>query len=216
MTAKLISLANGLTGFHVESKSNRLAILLHPYGPLGGNCENHLVKAICKLFSKNAYSCLRFDMKGSGSSPGRTSWNGQPECNDLIEICKDDRFIDKEIVLVGYSYGSVIACFSALAIPNVVGLVSISYPSSFLWALTAFNQKIYLDGLRNLSPDLEMLFVIGKNDNFSSLRQWESMLDGANVKMENRVVIDSDHFFNTCQELRTLVDAVCKKFRFID
>ena len=202
-----------LYGILVDKSSRQLVILLHPYGPLGGDCHNPVITSLSNSFNTKGYSTLRFDMRGSGLSSGRTSWNGQPECNDLIEICKDPHLgLYQEIILVGYSYGSVIACFAASSIKNLKMVVSIAYPTFVLWAVTAFNQKMYLDGLEGLDPDLPKLFVIGDKDNFTSLQQWESMLDKAAVPQIDRIVLDSDHFFNTRRELEMLVDAVQSRF----
>lgn len=63
-----------------------LAIFTHPYGPLGGNLHNNVVAALYSDFVSLGFTCLRYNARGVGRSTGKTSWQGIPEVNDLIEL----------------------------------------------------------------------------------------------------------------------------------
>ena len=157
MEEKIDLLTDGDT--HLEGLlrlgDHRLAIILHPYAPLGGCMYDHVVGMITKLFIQRGYSTLRYNMRGAGKSQGRTSWTGSTEANDLIQITNEmismmkTRLLqgseDVDVVLVGYSFGSMVACNAALDIPRLKALISISYPSQGTFLIRVTPSSLGLD-----------------------------------------------------------------------
>jgi alpha/beta superfamily hydrolase len=70
-----------------SSHPNTCVLIAHPYGPLGGNLHNNVVVALCREFVALGFSTLRYNSRGVGKSGGRTSWNGLPEVEDLVNLC---------------------------------------------------------------------------------------------------------------------------------
>ncbi|ORY06192.1 alpha/beta-hydrolase [Basidiobolus meristosporus CBS 931.73] len=128
-------------------------VLSHPYGPLGGNYDNNVVRKLHSHFAKKGLVVVSFNARGSGNSSGRTSWTGIPETEDIKIIvgflAKEEEVFShtenapdfpkpSKIVICGYSYGSVISSsLRPMDFPNVkLFYAFISYPLSVVWLLT--------------------------------------------------------------------------------
>ncbi|TPX35128.1 hypothetical protein SmJEL517_g02410 [Synchytrium microbalum] len=155
-------------------RHNVCVLVSHPYGPLGGNLRNNVVEAVVYECMKLGLSTCRFNFRGCGKSGSRTSWNGTPELADMITMgtyCVEQMKCTR-LLLVGYSYGSMMACAAAKALidngVNVVGLVAISYPSSVMWFLTSGNSSAFTAPLQALNKTPK-LFLMGTSDNFTSI-----------------------------------------------
>lgn len=69
---------------------------------------------------------LRFNFRGVAGSTGRATWGGGGERNDVKAACKyllDLPTPPKHLVLIGYSYGSIIGGSVLDDIPEVSGHV---------------------------------------------------------------------------------------------
>lgn len=196
----------------ISSTSSSLGVvLLHPYGPLGGNMQNNVVDAFFSYFKSINLTVLRYNMRGVGKSFGSTSWTGKDQVEDLINICEYVLSIPnapKSLLVVGYSYGSLIASAAAASIRNLVGLVAVSFPYSVIFALTAFNTSWYIDKLKTISQP--KLFIMGRNDNFSFLGSYKSFIEKL-ASTSSVILEDVDHFWFGNEEL-----AVKEIRRFIE
>lgn len=67
----------------------------------------------------------------------------------LLELSNIDR-----VLVVGYSYGSIVAMASTEAIPESLGWVSIAPPLDYVWALFLFNGRAVLDQAHTSLPKL--------------------------------------------------------------
>eukprot|EP01126_Amoeba_proteus_P007974 TRINITY_DN12918_c0_g1_i1.p1 TRINITY_DN12918_c0_g1~~TRINITY_DN12918_c0_g1_i1.p1 ORF type:complete len:238 (+),score=38.36 TRINITY_DN12918_c0_g1_i1:69-716(+) len=151
-----------LEGDFFSSPSTLGIILTHPMPLLGGNMYNNVVSSVFKALCRLGYSVLRFNFRGVGNSTGSGSWRGSHERNDVLSCC--DYLLAKEIkkiVLVGYSYGAVIASSCAKERDQIVGFACISYPFGPLnWML-----------LGHLLKDMDIpkpkFFVMGDQDDFT-------------------------------------------------
>lgn len=117
--------------FHPQQLAHKfsgVAVLAHPYAPLGGNSSDPVVRLLAETFLHEGYIVGTFDFRGAGRSAGRTSWTARPEVNDymtfagfVIQYAKaflgrnserdtnSDASASVNIVFGGYSYGSLIA-----------------------------------------------------------------------------------------------------------
>ncbi|KAL4804297.1 Alpha/Beta hydrolase protein [Aspergillus unguis] len=107
--------------------SVRGAIVAHPYASLGGCYDDPVVSFIGGELLDNGYVVGTFNFRGAGGSEGRTSWSAKPELADYVsfygfmmlylnllrlEVVSRPGKGDLgrvELVLGGYSYGSMIA-----------------------------------------------------------------------------------------------------------
>jgi alpha/beta superfamily hydrolase len=95
----------------------------------------------------------------------------------------------KRILLVGYSYGSAIACSVADDIEQVIGYTAISYPFG---PLTIMLLGYLLDKAKTTKPKL---FLIGSNDNFTGVSKFNDRIAKFPEPKELYVFDDIDHFY---------------------
>ncbi|CAG8592558.1 11113_t:CDS:2, partial [Scutellospora calospora] len=85
-----------------EQKPIKAIIVSHPYGPLGGNFYNNVVVAVEQYFRDKEFLTIAFNFRGCGRSGGRTSWSGEPECEDyktILEFLSKSGRINENIIL---------------------------------------------------------------------------------------------------------------------
>ncbi|KAI9032050.1 Alpha/Beta hydrolase protein, partial [Hyaloraphidium curvatum] len=171
----------------------------HPYGPLGGDLHNNVVFAVIEYFARRGCTTLRLNFRGVGDSEGRTSWKAEAEMEDLraaYAFLLESTDAEK-VLLVGYSFGSVVACSVAPDLETsgkLLGLVAIGYPYSVLWFLTAFNSSKHLGRLSSLQT-APKLFVIGTHDNFTSVSSLKTMTQQHVTGPATLKTLEADHFF---------------------
>ncbi|EED16261.1 conserved hypothetical protein [Talaromyces stipitatus ATCC 10500] len=112
-----------------EQPAIKAAVVAHPYASLGGNNDDPVVALITAELVRKGYIVLTLNFRGASYSGGSTSWTGKPEMGDYITaygfILKYSQLLAPtkpiELVLAGYSYGSMIASHQ----PNVEDVISI-------------------------------------------------------------------------------------------
>ena len=212
-----------LTGRLTVQEKPFIAIISHPYSLLGGNNRNHVVCFLERIFLNRGISTLCVNMRGAGRSEGRTSWTCTPEKDDLValslfatELLERKGIPNPKIILVGYSFGSVVSCYAAPEIPNLAGLLSISYPASLLWALTAFKTQPIYSAFEDITKSsIPKLFIIGDQDNFSSVAAWKTLVSFVpanptqNTSTSEFIILsDLDHFYASEASLEMLTSPV--------
>jgi alpha/beta superfamily hydrolase len=192
-----------------------VAVLLHPYPPLGGNKDNHIITNTSSILAKHGISSLLLNLRGTGKSQGRTSWTGSTECDDVAHVCKwlyeemeKLGWKETKLLLAGYSYGSAIATNIAGDVGNLAGLISISYPSQVLWALTAFQQQSFFENLESIPQGIPKLFLIGDRDNFSSKKNWKEFLADVPDPKLLTVLEGVDHFYTSQSHVQILMQHI--------
>jgi alpha/beta superfamily hydrolase len=110
------------------------AILVHPYALLGGSQQDHVIQNVKHYFHSKNVSTLTFNLT---ASYGFAAINSDvSKVVDLSLLMKTKYKID-HIILVGYSYGSIVALEAAIQI-DLHSVISISYPSQGKLNLTKF------------------------------------------------------------------------------
>lgn len=101
------------------------AIVAHPYAPLGGCYDDHVVLSITETLVEEGLVVATFNFRGAGESAGRTSWTGNGERNDYMSLvgflvsyleklrttsptAEELRLSEINLILAGYSYGSLV------------------------------------------------------------------------------------------------------------
>ena len=202
-----------------DMNSDLAVIITHPWGPLGGNMHNNVVISAAMFFQALGVTTLRMDFATSQIS------RGYKEVGQVIEAANfvlsgqhindngpgshsenDDGGRSSEetnqrrnptsILLVGYSYGSLIAGSASAGIPACIGSVSIAPPVDFKNWLLLFNAGHHVRQAQKRKT-LPRLFVIGTEDNFSSQESFRNFVDGFPDDSTSAALIKhSDHFFN--------------------
>eukprot|EP00842_Homolaphlyctis_polyrhiza_P006163 jgi/Hompol1/6548/HPOL_005037-RA len=179
-------------------------IISHPYGPLGGNLDNNVVHALFSNFASFGYTTLRFNFRGVGGSSGRTTFRGLGEIDDVVACAnylrsRPDIAMSK-IVVCGYSYGSLASCAAICEIPETAAVISISFPSGVMWALTLGNHRKHIAGLQAASDKIIKFFISGSRDNFTSEANFRQFTDSISDPKTVLVVPDADHFWNGTEQ----------------
>ncbi|KAI8822524.1 Alpha/Beta hydrolase protein [Fimicolochytrium jonesii] len=186
--------------FRGDARKHTCVILTHPYGPLGGNFENNVVKALFDNFASQGFMTVRFNFRGTGRSTGRTSFKGQGEQDDILAICRyireKEHIRPKHIMLCGYSYGAVAAGGVATQIPELSGFIAVSYPIGVLWALTFFGTNKFKTSLAGIPSHIPKLYITGGKDGFTSLETFTTFVESLPKENITSVVVkEANHFW---------------------
>jgi len=120
-----------LEGALHEGATPLAAVILHPHPQYGGDMDNHVVLAARGAFADAGATTLRFNFRGTGRSDGAFD-NGPGEADDAraaIRLVRDC-FPEAGLVLVGYSFGALVAARVA-ADAAIRAFVLVSPPVAF-------------------------------------------------------------------------------------
>jgi uncharacterized protein len=117
----------------IDVKSTDIvAIITHPYALLGGSMNDHVVQTVKEHLLEASISTVTCNFEaGYGYAALQ---NDVVKLIDLAGTLKSKYKFEK-VMLIGYSYGSVITLEAALDI-DVDYIISISYPSQGMFFVT--------------------------------------------------------------------------------
>eukprot|EP00521_Asterionellopsis_glacialis_P013339 CAMPEP_0195306222 /NCGR_PEP_ID=MMETSP0707-20130614/37077_1 /TAXON_ID=33640 /ORGANISM="Asterionellopsis glacialis, Strain CCMP134" /LENGTH=339 /DNA_ID=CAMNT_0040370433 /DNA_START=254 /DNA_END=1273 /DNA_ORIENTATION=+ len=214
----------------VANLNSKVAVIVtHPWGPLGGNMQNNVVSATVLYFQQLGVTTLRMNFVGSQVSRGHYQVSQVEEAaNYLVNGCHQSQSQSKTsnnnnhppqpqpqpsrrgspppppecILLVGYSYGSLIAASASANIPQCVGCVSIAPPFGVKHWLLLFNSTFHLQQSQR-KPWLPKLLISGSQDNFTSESTFQSTIESfsqhhptISTTTTGAILKDADHFFH--------------------
>jgi uncharacterized protein len=171
--------AKGSAGMFRMEKCRTAIVLTHPWSVLGGDMDNNVPETLAKVFAHAGYVTCRFNFRGVGKSKGRCTWRTNGERRDLLNVVdfmlkEDARFSIKRVLLVGYSYGSIVSNASPRFRKEIIGFVSISCPFNVIWFLSMCNCYELWKGMQTHKPKL---FICGTRDDFISPRSFLNYFD---------------------------------------
>ena len=138
--------------------------------------NNNIVQGICLWFQRLQITTMRFDFCGSQIGRGYRQVQQVQEAAKFMlgeehlspqERLNEGVVVPKYILLVGYSYGSIISASASASIPTCIGVVSIAPPLAVRHWLYVFHGNYHLEQAKK-RQDLPRLMVIGSEDNFTS------------------------------------------------
>lgn len=158
------------------TNSKTCFVLTHPWGILGGDMDNNVPSEIANALTTFGYNTVRFNFRGVGRSSGCCTWRGHGERNDLKTILTwilSNKGIPniEHIVLVGYSYGSMISNSAADLFPQIKAFVSIATPFTCYWGLSLFNCAYFNRSARTTTKP--KLFMCGDADDFTGTKNYK-------------------------------------------
>ena len=174
-------------------------VLTHPWAILGGDLNNNIPGELSYALSSFGFYTCRFNFRGVGRSSGCCTWRGHGEREDLKAVV--DWLCDEQgmtrIILVGYSYGSMISNSCVDLRDEIKAFVSISTPFPCYWGLSLFNCKAMLNlAQRSSKPKL---FICGNQDQFTSTAQYKRYIRSFPVSLPSSMAVylleDVDHFW---------------------
>jgi uncharacterized protein len=196
--------------------SDLAVIVTHPWGPLGGNMNNNVVLAIVVWFQRLKITTMRFDFCGYQLGRGYRQVQQVQEAAffllqgrhllpqsalDPSEPSTAEAATNttreappKSILLVGYSYGSIISGSASVKIPQCIGVAMISPPVAVQHWLYMFHGNYHLDRARK--SGLPLLLVIGSRDNFTGEDAFMEVVHSMPAATTTGAVLkEADHFF---------------------
>lgn len=187
-------------------------ILCHPHPLFYGTMDDHVIDSLFHAFIKVEIPVLKFNFRGVNNSKG-TFENGLGEKKDVLSVID---FFKKstnthKIILVGYSFGSLIA-FSVLGEnESIAGFVGISHPFGLMKPekRKEFSLDESLFKLKSSPIIIPKLFIIGDQDEFTPIKEFNDQI--LNVKGLKEVVIvpNESHFW---RENELKIEKTCLKW----
>jgi uncharacterized protein len=180
------------SGLLANLESRVAVILTHPWGPLGGCMHDSVITTLSRFFQQYAHmTTLRFDF--AGSQIGSGSYQVQQVCDAAKYLREDISNPPQFLLLIGYSYGSLIAASASTQIPNCIGCISLAPPWAVQHWLLMFHSSFHFEHSR-LTRNFPRLYVMGDCDNFTSEATFRKTVDMIpNSTCE--VLKNCNHFF---------------------
>jgi hypothetical protein len=172
-----------LEGLASRSNPAKGVVVTHPHPLYGGDMHNPVVEAIAAAYRKAAYTTLRFNFRGTGSSAG----GHDQGVGEQADVAAAIAFLQKEgcssVHLSGYSFG---AWVNAMALHNgleIDGLTMVAPPVAFI----EFAPNIRLPHLTKV--------VAGSRDEFAPPERIQPLLESWNRDASMEIIDGADHFF---------------------
>lgn len=147
-----------------------------------------VVTTMVQMLAQAGVTTARFNFR-SGVNRGISSMN------DIIVVANallNQTKPPKHILLIGYSYGSMVAMGAVKYLaPYCIGLVLISPPVDYGWALFLYNHKLLIDSLTDFEGPIFMM--VGNQDQFCSQKSFQS-LSTSQPNIKALQISDTDHF----------------------
>ncbi|KAJ7494629.1 Alpha/Beta hydrolase protein [Mycena galericulata] len=181
----------------VASSAHKLAVCLHPWSWLGGRMDDPVLLSLMEPLHAKGYHVLRYNSRGVGRSTG---WAEASDLDALIEWAIATVGDVRSVVVLGYSYGSLIASLQPVLGSVETSHILLSYPLGVRGWLTLFKSR-YEETLKELlrNPAANVLVVFGDEDEFTSVasyRTWRGALEGtAAGKLQCAEVRGGTHFW---------------------
>ncbi|MFN0108431.1 MAG: alpha/beta hydrolase [Blastocatellia bacterium] len=111
--------------------AERVALALHPHPLHGGTMHNKVVFRAAKALTESGFETLRFNFRGVGASTGVYD-EGIGECDDArvaLEYLLADQPNAREVLVAGFSFGSIVGLNVGCADARVHRLIGIGVPA---------------------------------------------------------------------------------------
>jgi len=145
-----------------------VVIATHPWGILGGSMYDPHPTSVCDVFRLAGCSTVRFNFRG-GVNRGLSSMaDVKAVAAYFTQRQGGNPPLATQVLVVGYSYGSIIAAAAATEIPQCIGYGVICPPLHYSWALYLFNGSHLLRRAAD-SAGLPKLLMLGTEDVFCSV-----------------------------------------------
>lgn len=169
-------------------EATRAALVLHPHPQHGGTMHNKVVFRTARALQQAGYETLRFNFRGVGHSTGEFD-RGEGETEDArtaLDYLLADQPRAREVIVAGFSFGSVIGLRIGCADDRVRRLIAIGAPA----------RLIERDLL--LSCAKPKLFVHGERDEIAPLAPVVELITSLPLGNNTRLVTiaDAGHFFD--------------------
>jgi len=200
---------------HICLNSPIAVIATHPWGPLGGSMADPHPRTVCHVFGEAGCTTVRFNFR-SGIGSGNSSLEDVKAVAAWLTTPRDapeagGRIIASKVLIVGYSYGSLIGAAAAAEIEETIGYAMIGPPLDYGWALYIFNAAKLRAKAAN-SAGKPKLLLVGTNDQFCSVKSFKGFADTLPGPKEMQVMEGMDHFSLFKPLKKALTDWITRAF----
>lgn len=182
--------------------AERVALVLHPHPLHGGTMHNKVVFRAAKALTESGFETLRFNFRGVGASTGEHD-DGKGELDDArlaLDYLLADQPSAKEVIVAGFSFGSIVGLNLGCADQRVHRLIAIGVPA----------RLGRLDCLFECPKP--KLFIHGAEDDIAPLDPLKQFLDKlpASSNYQLAKIDGAGHFFDDQAEelMQTIKDFV--------
>ena len=206
---------SGVLAYSEQRAPKYAALICAPHPNFAGNMENNLVVALAREFSSHSMT-LRFDYRGIGASEIKLTedvsvfdyWDGIELSKNYADPLADvaaaatalrEAANDLPLVILGYSFGSIVGLMSGLKLDGARAMAAIApplamYPFDFLSSCQIPCALVSGDG--------DFVFSRGESERLKSV--WSD-------KVHQLVLPGQDHFFRdsevaVCAQVRAFVE----------
>lgn len=142
--------------------AERVALVLHPHPLHGGTMHNKVAFRAAKALTESGFETLRFNFRGVGASTGEHD-NGIGERDDArvaLEYLLADQPHAREVIVAGFSFGSIVGLNVGCADARVHRLIGIGVPARFGQLECLYDcakPKLFIHGAEDVVAPLEPL-----------------------------------------------------------
>lgn len=187
-----------------DTQATRVALILHPHPLQGGTMHNKVAFRAAKALNEAGFETLRFNFRGVGLSTGEHD-AGRGEYDDAriaLDYLIEDQPLATEVVVAGFSFGSMVGLKIGCADDRVNSLIGIGVPA----------RMSNLDFLEQCTKP--KLFIHGVEDDIAPLAPLERFLSSLPARTNYQLVriACAGHFFdNQAEELRQTIKSFVGK-----
>ncbi|CAE8639820.1 unnamed protein product, partial [Polarella glacialis] len=155
---------------------------------------------VCRLFGTAGCSTVRFDFRrgiGSGSASVEDVRAVAAWFTDRREDGSEP--LASQVLVVGYSYGSMIGAAATAEIPAAIGYAALCPPIDYGWALYVFNGA-WLRSQAIASEGRPKLLLIGTKDEFCSMKSFDKFAEEL-PEPKKVVILEGENHFGAYRSL---------------
>lgn len=159
--------------------AERAALVLHPHPQFGGTMHNKVVYRAARALEECGFVTLRLNFRGVGQSTGSYD-EGRGETDDAriaLDYLLAQQPQAREVMIAGFSFGSVIGMRLGCADDRVHRLIAIGAPARYLTAeeLAACHKpRLFIHGAQDdvapLAPLERLLHQLPSDNDFRLVR----------------------------------------------
>ncbi len=174
--------------YRPKQPAERVALVLHPHPQFGGTMHNKVVFRAAKALQESGFETMRINFRGVGQSTGEFD-EGEGECEDA-QVALDYLLADhpqaRQVIIAGFSFGSVIGLRVGCADRRVDRLIAIGVP------VRVGNLDLLFECAK------PKLFIHGVEDTIAPLKPLEEFLGRLPANLRPRLVRipGAGHFFD--------------------
>jgi len=198
MEAKVTFLSGNyeIEGLLEKGSEERGVIVTHPHPLYGGDMYNPVVSSIVRAYRNKAYTTLRLNFRGVGSSQGSHD-DGIGEQDDVLAAYS---FLTEmgltKIDIAGYSFGSWVNAHAVGEHTGEENMIMVSPPVGFM----------DFTGIKSLSS--LKLVVTGSMDDIAPADHIQKLMESWNPDAEFTAIGGADHFYSGyAEDLEKIIQA---------